>query len=224
MVSKDIVHPTLSRLSKTMTIKPLLISAFEAALNKYLSLDEDVAIFLKPLQGKIIAVTITPFNETMYLCPNSENIQIIDYYLGNIDTTITGSLPALGLMGLSSTPARSFFSGEVSITGDLSVGHQFQSLFEQLDIDLEEQVSHVTGDVVAHKIGHFFRNASRWHQDNLQTAQLNIKEYLQDETQDLPPAPEVNILTQQVDQLKEDFDRLDARFKRLDAKLKEQQA
>jgi ubiquinone biosynthesis protein UbiJ len=130
MVSKDIVHPTLSRLSKTMTIKPLLISAFEAALNKYLSLDEDVAIFLKPLQGKIIAVTITPFNETMYLCPNSENIQIIDYYLGNIDTTITGSLPALGLMGLSSTPARSFFSGEVSITGDLSVGHQFQSLIQ----------------------------------------------------------------------------------------------
>jgi hypothetical protein len=45
-------------------------------------------------------------------------------------------------MGLSSTPARSFFSGEVSITGDLSVGHQFQSLFEQLDIDLEEQVYH----------------------------------------------------------------------------------
>jgi ubiquinone biosynthesis protein UbiJ len=77
MVSKDIVHPTLSRLSKTMTIKPLLISAFEAALNKYLSLDEDVAIFLKPLQGKIIAVTITPFNETMYLCPNSENIQML---------------------------------------------------------------------------------------------------------------------------------------------------
>ncbi len=47
-----------------MTIKPLLISAFENALNKYLSLDEDVALFLQPLNGKIIAVTIQPFNET----------------------------------------------------------------------------------------------------------------------------------------------------------------
>ena len=85
-------------------------------------------------------------------------------------------------------------------------------------------MSHVTGDIVAHKVGLFFRNAIRWHQDNLQTAQLNIKEFLQDETQDLPPAPEVNILIQQADQLKEDYERLNARFKRLDAKLKEQQA
>ena len=127
-------------------------------------------------------------------------------------------------MGLSSTPARSFFSGEVVIEGDLSVGHKFQQLFEQLDIDLEEQLSHVTGDVIAHKIGHFFRSAKLWHQENFNSLQLNIKEFLQDETQDLPPAPEVNILTQQIDQLKEDFDRLEARIIRLNTKLKEQQA
>ena len=207
-----------------MTIKPLIISAFETALNKYLSLDQDVAVFLQPLTGKIIAVTIKPFDETLYLCPTTHSIQIIDFYEGTIDTTLTGSLSALGLMGLSSTPARSFFSGEVLIEGDLSVGHKFQKLFEQLDIDLEEQLSHVTGDVIAHKLGHFFRNANQWHQENLKTIQLNISEFLQDETQDLPPAPEVNRLTQQVDQLKEDFDRLKARIKRLDTQLKEQQA
>ena len=200
------------------------MSTFETALNKYISLDEDIAIFLKPLIGKVIAVTILPFNETLYLCPNSENIQIMDYYQGTIDTTLTGSLPALGLMGLSSTPARSFFSGEVAITGDLSVGHQFQRVFEQLDIDLEEQLSHFTGDVLAHKIGHFFRNATDWHQENLNTLQLNISEFLQDETQHLPPAPEVNILAQQIDQLKEDFDRLEARIKRLDTQLKAKQS
>ncbi|RLA26029.1 MAG: sterol-binding protein [Gammaproteobacteria bacterium] len=207
-----------------MTIKPLLMGAFESALNKYLSLDEDLTVFLKPLSGKIIAVTITPFNETLYLCPTTHNIQIIDHYQGTIDTTLSGSLAALGLMGLSSTPARAFFSGEVVIEGDLAVGHQFQKLFEQLDIDIEEQLSHFTGDIIAHKVGHFFRTANQWQQENIKTVQHNISEFLQDETQDLPPAPEVNILTQQVDQLKENFDRLDARFNRLDAKLKEQQA
>lgn len=207
-----------------MTIKPLLISAFEVALNKYLSLDEDVAVFLKPLTGKIIAITIQPFNETIYLCPNSENIQLIDYYAGTADTTLTGSLPAFGLMGLSSTPARAFFSGEVQITGDLDVGHQFQKLFAQLDIDLEEQLSHVTGDVIAHKVGLFFRNAGLWQQENFNSLQLNIKEFLQDETQDLPPAPEVNILNEGIDQLKEDLDRLEARINRLDTQLDAQQA
>ena len=207
-----------------MTIKPLFISAFEAALNKYLSLDEDVAIFLQPLTGKIIAVTIQPFNETIYLCPTTQGMQIIDFYEGTVDTTLTGSLAALGLMGLSSTPARSFFSGEVVIEGDLNIGHQFQKLFEQLDIDIEEQLSQVTGDVIAHKIGNFFRSANQWQQESFKTVQLNISEFLQDETQDLPPAPEVNMLSQQIDQLKEDFDRLEARTNRLHTQLKEQQA
>lgn len=207
-----------------MTIKPLIISAFESALNKFLSLDEDVALFLNPLKDKVIAIIILPFNETLYLCPTSQTIQIIDFYEGTADTSLTGTLPAFALMGLSSTPARSFFSGEVLIEGDLSVGHQFQKLFEQLDIDLEEPLAQVTGDVIAHKIGHFFRGAHQWHQESLSTLQLNVSEFLQDETQDLPPAPEINMLSEQVDQLKEDFDRIEARTKRLDTKFKELQA
>ncbi|NOQ65352.1 MAG: sterol-binding protein [Methyloprofundus sp.] len=198
-----------------MTIKPLLISAFETALNKYLSLDEDVALFLQPLAGKIIAVTILPFNETLYLCPTTQGMQIMDVCADAADTTLTGTLAALGLMGISSTPARSFFSGEVTITGDLSVGHEFQKLFEKLDIELEEQVSHLTGDVIAHKLGSFLRLAGQWGKENVDSLQLNVSEFLQDETKDLPPAAEINQQADAVDQLKEDFDRLAARVKRL---------
>jgi len=204
-----------------MTIKPILISAFETALNTYLNLDEELTLFLSPLAGKVIAVTITPFNETLYLCPTTEKIQILDTYLGECDTTLTGSLSAFGFMGLSSTPARSFFSGAITIEGDLNIGRQFQSLFEQLDIDIEEHVSHFTGDVIAHKLGYFFRSVNIWQQDNLKSTQLNITEFLQDETQDLPPDPEINLFSRQVAQLKEDFDRLDARITRLNQHLNE---
>jgi ubiquinone biosynthesis protein UbiJ len=58
-----------------MTIKPLLINAFETALNKYLHLDEDIDLFLQPLTGKVIAITLLPFNETIYLCPTAQRIQ-----------------------------------------------------------------------------------------------------------------------------------------------------
>ena len=191
------------------------MSAVESAINHYLSLDEDLPLFLAPLAGKVIAVTITPFNETLYLCPSENGIQMLDYYQEEADTTLTGSLAALGLMSLSATPARAFFSGKVTITGDLKIGQTFQNLFEQLDIDLEEQLSHVTGDIIAHQVGNLFRSAYSWHQDTLNTAQLNISEFLQDETQDLPPEPEIAIFAQQVDQLKEDCERIEARIKRL---------
>jgi len=71
-----------------MTIKPLLINAFETALNKYLHLDEDIDLFLQPLTGKVIAITLLPFNETIYLCPTAQRIQIMDQYAETADTTL----------------------------------------------------------------------------------------------------------------------------------------
>ena len=73
-----------------MVIKPLLMSAMEAALNKYLSLDPSSSEFLAPLVGKVIAVTITPFNETVYLCPSLDAIQLLDYSPEPPDTQLTG--------------------------------------------------------------------------------------------------------------------------------------
>jgi ubiquinone biosynthesis accessory factor UbiJ len=75
-----------------MLIKPLLIATLETALNGYLALDNNKEDLLIPLKGKIIALTIQPFNETLYLCPTSDSIQIIDQITGQPDTTIRFSM------------------------------------------------------------------------------------------------------------------------------------
>jgi ubiquinone biosynthesis accessory factor UbiJ len=119
-----------------MLIKPLFIATLETALNQYLSLDENASQFLIPLAGKVIAITIEPFNETLYLCPTHDKIQCLESFVGEVDTTISGSLPALGLMGLSANPMRSIHNGMVKIDGDLEVGRKFQELFDKLNIQL----------------------------------------------------------------------------------------
>ncbi len=202
-------------------LKPLLISALETALNQYLSLDEDVSLFLAPLAGKVIAVKVLPFNETVYLCPTETNIQILDQYINQPDTIISGSPTALGLMSLSATPMHSVFTGKVHIEGDMDTGRHFQALFDKLDIDMEEKLSHYTGDIVAHQIGRFFRNSSDWSQESIETFKLNLTEFLQEETRDLPSRPEIDIFFQQVDRLRSDYDRLNARLDRLNQILAE---
>lgn len=196
-------------------IKPLLVSALETALNQYLALDEDVSLFLVPMADKVIAITVLPFNETVYLCPTTDKIQLLEQYTAEADATITGTLSALGLMGLSSTPMRSIFSGEVEISGDIHLAHKFQQLFAQLDIDLEEKLSHVTGDIIAHKIGNLFRTGFNWAEESVTTFKLNSKEFLQEERRDLPAEAEANIFYQQVDEIRADFDRLSARIAQL---------
>ena len=202
-----------------MVIKPLLMSAMEAALNKYLSLDKNSGEFLAPLVGKVIAVTITPFNETLYLCPSSDAIQLLDYSPEPPDTQLTGSVFALGLMGLSSKPMRAVFSGEVTIVGDMNTGRKFQELFAKLDINLERQLAQYTGDTVAHNISRFFRAGQDWSKESVETFKLNASEFLQEETRDLPAGPEVDIFYAQVDELRTDFDRLQSRVERLENTL-----
>jgi len=198
-----------------MAIKPLLIGALETALNQYLALDQDSGYFLTPLAGKVIAVTVQPFDETIYLCPTTDSIQCLDQFPGQADTRLSGSIWALGLMGLSSTPMRSVFSGEVTIEGDMQTGRKFQELFAKLDIDLEEKLSQFTGDIIAHKVTNFFRAGQSWSKESIETFRLNAKEFLEEETRDLPSAPEADIYYAQVDELRTDFDRLQSRVERL---------
>lgn len=205
-----------------MIIKPIFAGILETALNQYLALDEDVELFLAPLFGKVIAVTIEPYGETLYLCPTEHNIQILESYQGRVDTTISGTLPALGMMGLDASSMRSVFSGEVRIEGDTHTGHKFQRLFQQLDIDLEEQLSRFTGDIIAHKIGNLFRSGRDWSKQTLETFRLNLEEFLQEETRQLPAKAEADIFFRQVDELRSDYDRLAARLERLQTKQKQQ--
>ncbi|MFA5982912.1 MAG: SCP2 sterol-binding domain-containing protein [Methylococcaceae bacterium] len=202
-----------------MVVKLIVVNALEAVLQQYLALDENSSAFLQPMAGKVIAVTLEPFNETLYLCPNSQTIQILPDFQGQTDTQLTGSLWAFGLMGLNKNPMQSIFSGEVKITGDMSTGRKFQELFAKLDINLEEKLSHYTGDVVAHQLGQFFRGGKSWGTDTLSTFIANTKEFLQEETRQLPATAEIDIFYRHIDELRIEFDRLQKKVERLDQNL-----
>jgi ubiquinone biosynthesis protein UbiJ len=202
-----------------MAIKALLMNALELAINQYLSLDPNASTFLAPLAGKVIKVKITSINESLYLCPNADKIQLLDFSSDPVDTQLTGSVFAFGLMGLSSKPMRSIFSGDIQIEGDMQIGRKFQSLFSKLDINLEPHLARYTGDNVAQHIGQFLRSGHEWSQESIESFRLNVSEYLQDETHDLPPEPEVAIFYNQVDELRIHFDRLSSRIERLEKTL-----
>ncbi len=201
------------------TIKPLFISALEAALNQYLALDAHVEEYLTPMAGKVIAVNISSVSGSLYLCPSSHGIQILESYPGTVDATLSGSLSALGLMGLSATPMRSLFKGEVRIEGDTQLARRLQRLFEKLDINLESKIARYTGDAFAQRLGNFFRGSRDWTRNSLSTFRLNLEEFLQEETRELPAKTEAELFFQQIDTSRNDCDRLTARLERLSAAL-----
>ena len=196
-------------------LKPLLIGVIEAAFNRYLRLDSQVEQLLAPLAGKVIAVHITPFDETIYLCPTASSLQMLESYQGDLDAQLSGSLSALGLMGLSATPMRALFKGEVRIDGDSQVAHKLQSLFAKLDIDWQGKLAQFTGDELAEKLAGLFKSSRDWTQHSLSSFKLNLQEFLQEETRDLPAKAEAEQVFQQIDEARNDVERLNARLQRL---------
>lgn len=63
-----------------------------------------------------------------------------------------------------------------------------------------------------------FRAGQAWHEETLKTLQLNIAEFLQEETRDLPALAEVELFYSQVAQLESDAKRLEEKLEHITGK------
>jgi ubiquinone biosynthesis protein UbiJ len=130
---------------------------------------------------------------------------------GEPDVVITGSLVALALMAGED----SIRDGSLDLTGDAATAQAFQQLLTHARPDIEEELSAVIGDTAAHGLGEFARAVGQWARQTRSIMGDNIREYLQEESRDVPSRYEVEQFSKHVNELRDDVDRLAARVGRL---------
>jgi len=184
------------------------------AVTRFLKLDPNSPQYLAPLSGKVICIRLTPLNLRIYLCPDETAIDILPSFGGEPDVTLSGSPLAFARMGLSDSPRRALFEGEVIVEGDMTAAQRFQTLFERLDIDWESLLARLTGKTLAARLVDDLRNAHAWGKDTLDAWRMNIAEYFQEESRELPADAEAEWFYEDVDTLRADYDRLEARVLR----------
>jgi ubiquinone biosynthesis protein UbiJ len=130
------------------------------------------------------------------------------------DVVITGSLLTLArIAGTSGEQA--IRDGSLELTGDAEVAQAFQTLLGFAAPDIEEELSGVIGDVAAHRLGETARGVRNWARAARSTMASNIREYVQEESRDVPSRYETERFSSRVDSLRDDVDRLEARLNRL---------
>ena len=207
-----------------MSLPQTLSAALEVAMNRYFALDEVAFASLADLEGRIIEIHFSGLNESLYLFPGMDGLMVLSDFDGEADTRLVGTPIALAQLSLAKNPADVLFSGDVKIEGDTRLGQQFKKILSQINIDWEEQLSQYVGDIVAHQLGNGVRKLSAWMQRNQQSANLDMGEYLQEESRLSPAAAEINHFIHQVDTLRQDTDRLQARINHLLAAQKEEKS
>lgn len=201
-------------------ISSTLAMGIETACRQLLKLDPETEQAFARLNGKVLAIQFSDLGFTLYFLPggppaNKAPLQVFSYFDGPVDTTLKGSSIAIMAMGLRQNSSDSLFSGEVQVSGDTQLGTRFQQLLQRIDVDWEEHLSRISGDIVAHKVGNLVRGVIQWGRNTVDTLQLDVTEYTQDELRVLPTQRDVQAFVSDVDLMRSDVDRLFVRAQRI---------
>lgn len=196
-----------------------LAKGIETLLNQALKLDEDAGEAFASCDEKVIQLTFTDFQITffmIYQLTSSENAITTEQPAGyfTVQSHLLGSPDAHCQMTVADCLQG---SDAVQTFGDTELAADFLQAFKSLHVDWEEQLSKLTGDLIAFKVGSTVRRG----QKNLNAAQQKmadtLKEYLQFEVELLPTSSQVKRFNQQVNETADAVESLANRVQALTA-------
>lgn len=203
-----------------MTIDPSLLSGLllvaETAINKALCYDPASRQQLSDLTD-VLALKFTDPELTVYCCGDGDRVRLMCYCEQPVSTSLQGSPQALLTLLRQALlqPSLTLANSEVDLVGSTALLQQWQQLLQQLDIDWEDALNDVAGDIASPLIAQVVRTHVAWLRQQQQQHRHSIKNYLEEEIRLLPSRAEYEDLARQLDNIVLGVDRAAARVERL---------
>ncbi len=189
----------------------IVLNSAEMLVNKVLALDEETQESLANLTGDVVEIDILNTDFRLFILPSDKGITLASKYEEKADVSIKGTPAAL----LGMITADKVGAGDVEINGNVGLAHKFQSILKNMDVDWEEYLSQIIGDIAAHKVGNFLKGMSQFAKTSARTIGLDISEYLRYEKEALLDQSELDEFNHDVDKVRNDVERLQKRVERL---------
>jgi len=199
-----------------------LVIGLEKALAAYLQLDPDSTLKITKLDGKLVALELRGLNMTLFFLGEQGKLAIRSIADDAPDATISATPLMLAQMTVQKSADKALFAGKMKITGDLDSAQALQDILADVDIDWEEHLSHLVGDVVAHQVGRSVRGLFNWASGSSTSLQEDLSEYLLHEAKLLPDTEDLNNFLNEVDTIRSDIERFSVRLDRYEQTHKAQ--
>jgi ubiquinone biosynthesis protein UbiJ len=192
-------------------VKDELLRPLERLLNRQIAASGRARSLLAELDGRSMELRFaaTPFR--LRFAATAEALSVRPAADEPADAVIEGA-PLSFLRLATGEATQSIRGGGMDVRGDAEIAEGFRRLLDAARPDPEEELSRVTGDVAAHYLAGFARDALDFGRRAAHALARNAAEYLTEESRDLPVRIEVEEFVEGVDRLREAVDRLDARL------------
>ena len=191
----------------------VLMSAAQRTLNHYVQESTVAVKLLESLEGQSLAIEVVGLGVTLVLNAEANGLVLTGAAGEPATATVSGS-PGMLLGLLRDSSSSGVRASGVVVTGDAQTAEAFSDLLRLARPDLEERLSCLVGDLLAHELAETGRQVSAWGRRAFTTVSRSTSEYLQEESRQLPPRLEAEAFFREVEQLRDDVDRIVQRVDR----------
>jgi len=227
------VHPETAIVNRSLSSN--LLVPFEAVINRCIAQDARLAAGISRHGGKVLQldVTVPAISIQVHFYPASVVLSFTGTEKSGTlaasgievdsapDGTISGSALTLLRLMTEKDSERSLVNPGIRIGGDSEFVQSVYRLFLDMEIDWQEPLSKVIGDVPTHGLEQLLGSIRDFARGAADSLKRNLDEYLHEESRMVPPGNQVDIFDQDLDSLRLRLDRLQARIQLLTRQLAE---
>ena len=198
-----------------MFFSALQSGAFEAAeslINGALKYDPATLRKMGELEGKVLLIESTMPPLKLAMETNGQGIMLHSNWQDKADTTVSGSLISIAGLAVNSASQASFSGSGVNVSGDLDLLLKINNLMAEINVDWEDILASVIGDIPAHLMADKLRKSAAMAKDVAQRAKSAAAEVAKEELRVTPTSPEFKGFSQQVRELSSGVERAAARI------------
>jgi ubiquinone biosynthesis protein UbiJ len=163
---------------------------------------------LKPCAGKIARFNLAPFTVTLEIRESGELADAPAASTADATFTLTPGV-ALRMLAADANAWQ-----QVAVAGDAALTREILYVAQNLSWDVEEDLSRVFGDVVAHRMTRAGRELQRWQRETAASFARSAAVYWTEERPLIASRESVERFVREVDALRDDVARLEKRIGR----------
>lgn len=193
-------------------ILTFFLSILEKIIHRALRYDSSATSKLAKIKNQIIEVHCEDWRMRFFILCESDGLHFEKTISGAATTVITGTLNNFLHIFMKGADTKTVFEHPIDIQGSTHTVEVLRDIFKNIDIDLEERLSHFLGDALAHQIFYHAKKATRMVTNTGEKIVQQSKEYIHCESRNVVTKKQAEKFYNDIAKLRDDAERLEAKI------------